>query len=329
MSLARSCFLLAAGLAVSINVWGVLRLCKTGVRMAQTWSDGYRSSGEHVDVARSMAAKVLASGGSVAYCQPYDDGLTAVDRSRILAMSWETAPQPVKYGNAQELRGYDAVVASAFGLDMSAEDNLGGEYRMVDYGGGVALWAKAPLRARERYEGNSSACDGVAIVVLALLAWLFFWFGGLEGVGIGVGVISALAFVQVSIFHDVGRLWLGAFAIMAVSAVCLFCGKGATRGYIANCGDNGNVWRWPCIIGAFILLCIYAGLTLTHTYFSPNGLGTVGGKAKLLFLSKGFPAGFFSDRMFMLYQPAYPPGSAMFVLFGYVVSGACDECPVL
>ena len=73
------------------------------------------------------------------------------------------------------------------------------------------------------------------------------------------------------------------------------------------------------------IFIVYAAFALTHTFVAPTGLGTVGGKAKLLFLSKGFPYGFFTEPSFMLYQPPYPPGGALFLLLGYVISGGCCE----
>lgn len=75
-------------------------------------------------------------------------------------------------------------------------------------------------------------------------------------------------------------------------------------------------------IGYFGLL-LY--LTLSHTYYAPTGLGVFGGKAKLLYLSGWFSKSFFVNPAFSSYQPAYPPGLAIFTWFAYQISGSCGE----
>ncbi|MBR3921765.1 MAG: hypothetical protein IKJ45_01505 [Kiritimatiellae bacterium] len=297
--------------------------------MAHTWRDGYRSTGEHVDAARRMVARARSCGKSVAYCQPYEDRLTPVDRSRILSMSWETAPRPVKCGSVAELRGCDAIVASAYGLDLGTDDKLGPRYHVVDSAGGLSLWVKdaEKLPFRERLATASSWGGSLSVLFLFALVGLFFLAGGYEGVVLGVAVVSICAFLQVAFLHSVDGYGFVVMAVLTVLGVWRLRNKRIEDHEVSASVRlvGGKTDRWFCGAAVTLLFCAYSALALTHTFVSPNGLGTVGGKARVLLLSRGFPFGFFVDPAYMLYQPAYPPGSALVTLGGYLVSGVCDE----
>lgn len=74
--------------------------------------------------------------------------------------------------------------------------------------------------------------------------------------------------------------------------------------------------------GAFLIL---AAVTLTHSLLVPNGLGVQAGKAKLLYLARGVPTGFWTDRAFAVFQPAYPPGLSLTALLFDLLAGGCGE----
>ena len=135
---------LLVGLAVATVACALpqnVRLVHRGVRLATSWRDGFRSTGEYVDAARRMAARAQASGKSVAYCCSRGHELLPVDRSRVLAMSWATAPKPVKFGSVPELTESDAIVAPSDSSRARAELPAQG-YRILDSGGGLHLWAR-------------------------------------------------------------------------------------------------------------------------------------------------------------------------------------------
>ena len=317
---------------VAGNANGLARFYANGVRMARTWVGGFRGSGEHVDAARRMTETALARGWSIAYCQPYDDRLTSVDRSRILAMSWATAPCPVRYGNAAELRGFDAVVASAYGLDLGTDRGLGDQYHVVDSCGGLALWAKKP-KAGSTVGRNMPPVfrDMLAAAALMALVSALLLVGGIECMILGVCAVSVLMFMQVACLRSIDRIGAVVVAMLVLAAAAFFRQIGRHVGRQSNCealpGMSSGLccgqMRWLAV--SICIFIVYAVFTLTHTFVAPTGLGTVGGKAKLLFLSIGFPRGFFTDTSFMLYQPPYPPGGALFLLWGYVFSGGCGE----
>ena len=60
-----------------------------------------------------------------------------------------------------------------------------------------------------------------------------------------------------------------------------------------------------------VVFAVLAAAALSHDLLAPNGLGVVGGKARLLLAARGFPDGFFTDPRYAPYQPAYPPGAAL------------------
>lgn len=319
-----------AALTVAGNAMGIVRFGESAAYMARTWTRGFRSTGEHVDAARRMAENAVSQGWSIAYCQPYEDRITSVDRSRILAMSWATAPCPVPYGDAVKLRGYDAVVASAYGFDFNSAAGLDELYRVVDFGGGLALWAKEPVELFPA--GRMPPLDVVfhgllATAALLTIVLVLILIRGMKCAIMGICAISIMEFLQVVCLHNIDRMWAGLVVMIVLAGAYCLNGVGGLRSRVLIGGLRNGLqnrhWAW---IGAVVFIfSMYAVLALSHTFVAPTGLGTVGGKAKLMLLSKGFPRGFFTDPLFMLYQPPYPPGGALFLLLGYVLSGGCDE----
>ena len=103
------------------------------------------------------------------------------------------------------------------------------------------------------------------------------------------------------------------------------------RGRAEPCSAATNHWSLKpnhLIFGLALALGLFAllgFLALSHTFTSPNGLGVFGGKAKLLYLARGAPEGFFTDAAWATLQPAYPPGFALVTLGCYGLAGECGE----
>lgn len=310
---------LLVGLAVATVVCALpqdVRLVRRGVRLATSWRDGFRSTGEYVDAARRMAARAQASGKTVAYCCSRGNGLLPVDRSRVLAMSWATAPQPVKFGAVSELTDADAIVAPSDSSRAAVELPAQG-YRVLDSGGGLHLWVRGSDWTSSSFTGSPPRPwrgELVSTLALGLVVAAFVVVGGFEGLVWGLLALSVSMFLSAVGFH-----WMG-WTCAAVSLAVAFCFV-ARQSASAKRGRR----RWLCVGGALCLFAAYGALALTHTFVSPNGLGTVGGKAKLLLLSAGFPTRFFTDGAFAPYQPTYPPGAAMLVLWGYSLANASGE----
>lgn len=152
----------------------------------------------------------------------------------------------------------------------------------------------------------------MAVLALGLAIVAFVAVGGFVGLAYGLLSLSVLTFLCVTGICQVGPLSSAVVFIVSFSFV-MWLPSPAKR--------NLSFHFWVTVS----LFAVYGALALTHTFVAPNGLGTVGGKARMLRLSMGFPAGFCTDGAFSPFQPAYPPGAAMLVLWGYSLEGANGE----
>ena len=100
--------------SLALNAPALTRIMRSGCRMATSWQDGFRSTGEQVDAARRMAAKAKANGKSVGCCCSCEKGLLPIERSRILAMSWVAMPDCVPFGPMRDMIGKDAIVVAEY-----------------------------------------------------------------------------------------------------------------------------------------------------------------------------------------------------------------------
>ena len=217
----RDC--LFVGLAVATVACALpqnARIVHRGIRLATSWRDGFRSTGEYVDAARRMAAQAQASGKTVAYCCSRGSELLPVDRSRVLAMSWATAPQPVKFGDVSELIDADAIVAPSDSSQAAAELPSQG-YRILDSGGGLHLWAKGANGAFSSASSSSVPLRGEAVAALAvgLATAAFVAVGGFEGLVYGLLSLSALTLLCVTGLHQAGLM--SSAAVLAVAFGCV------------------------------------------------------------------------------------------------------------
>ena len=130
-----------AALTLCMNAPALGRLAQSGFRLATSWRSSYRGTSETVDAARRMAALAKANGKSIAYCRSRGGGLLPIERSRVLAMSWETAPYPARNGSLLEIIGADAIVAAEYEPIIDSELR-GHGYSIRDSGGGVNLWCR-------------------------------------------------------------------------------------------------------------------------------------------------------------------------------------------
>lgn len=309
---------LLVGLAVATVACALpqdVRLVRRGVRLATSWRDGFRSTGEYVDAARRMAARAQASGKTISYCCSRGNDLLPVDRSRVLAMSWATAPCPVKFGAVSELTETDAIVAPS-DSSRAAVELPARRYRVLDSDGGLHLWARGTDWFPSSIQSPPRPWHGecVSTVALGLAVVVFVAIGGFEGLVWGLLALSVSMFLSVA-----GLQWVD----WASAIVCIVIAFGLVAWLSSSAKGIRNL---KFSLG--VVTCFFAAtgaLALTHTFVAPNGLGTVGGKAKLLLLSAGFPTGFFTDGAFAPYQPTYPPGAAMLVLWGYSLTNVSGE----
>ncbi|MGN0842041.1 MAG: hypothetical protein ACI4QF_02090 [Kiritimatiellia bacterium] len=76
---------------------------------------------------------------------------------------------------------------------------------------------------------------------------------------------------------------------------------------------------------ALVVAAVLGCIALSHTLLEPNGLGTYGGKAKLLFSCEGLPRDYFTTVAGNALQPSYPPGMTLLAYFHFLLSGGCGD----
>lgn len=107
-------------------------------------------------------------------------------------------------------------------------------------------------------------------------------------------------------------------SLVLLATLLLMLWRAATK------GDGREIPRgagWVAL-GLFALLC---AVVLQHPLLPPNGLGTYGGKAKLLWHCGGFPGGYWDADGFGVLQPAYPPGLTILALAHFLLSGGYGD----
>ena len=112
--------------------------------------------------------------------------------------------------------------------------------------------------------------------------------------------------------------WREGLAIIAVLGMLVMLWRGFNRRLARPVARRSTL----AALGIFAAL---AALAVAQPLLPPNGLGVYGGKAKLLYLLRGFPADFWTARAFAVFQPAYPPGLALLAWLVDVLAGGCGE----
>ena len=79
-------------------------------------------------------------------------------------------------------------------------------------------------------------------------------------------------------------------------------------------------------IAAATLVAVAMGaVALSHPLLAPNGLGTYGGRARLLYECGGIPSAFLESAGGSVLQPSYPPGLALLAYLHFALSGGCGD----
>lgn len=113
----------------------------------------------------------------------------------------------------------------------------------------------------------------------------------------------------VSLSREVAALFVAlALAVLALAA------SGGFRG----------VGKWPVAASLAVAVALGAA-ALSHPLLAPNGLGTYGGKAKLLYECGGVPAAFLGSAGGEVLQPSYPPGLTLLAWLHFALSGGCGD----
>lgn len=297
-------------------------------RMRAAWEGRpYRANGPHVDTRRGLIERHMPADARLFLLT--NDGRRLSPMARIIhhGVSWATSPTPVAFGPGDAYGGEDFVATAPFDAPPAIRDDPRHPVAFEELRDGhVALWARKD-RAPSTSAGEPSASrvpsTAEALGLLApALAFGLAWRRGRFAGGCAGLVLLTLAMAGCTLAGCRPSRW---FAAAAAVAAGLAGGAVAAR----DVGSHASRTAWPGRIATTTILAVFvlvAGtLALSHTFLSPNGLGVYGGKAKLLFLAPGIPAGFFTDPARSTLQPAYPPGFTLLTLGCYGLAGGCGE----
>ena len=197
-------------------------------------------------------------------------GITPIERSRLVAMTWERAPAPIATVAAKgDLKEVDVVLALRW-IPRPAQEWLGeAGFPVSATNEFVCTWSGAGAVGRDAEVGAPRVSRAREILALAVeLALMLF------------------AVVLVSPLRNIGKRQITAATLVAVA------------------------------MGA---------VALSHPLLAPNGLGTYGGRARLLYECGGIPSAFLESAGGSVLQPSYPPGLALLAYLHFALSGGCGD----
>ena len=230
----------------------------------------FESADAYAYLADWRAAARNAPGEKLALLCNDENRVAPVDRSRLIAVAWERAPDQLSLiDGSSDLRTVDCILSSNWHPVSVGK-------RLVSNGFAVAStneYAKTWVRKGVR---RSVTCSPVADVSPAR-------------------EVLALALEAVLIFAPL----VFAFGL---------------RGF-----------SWWSLTGSFLIAAWLGYVAVSHPLLVPNGLGTYGGKAKLLYECGGIPESFLSSAGGMALQPSYPPGLTVFAYLHFLLSGGCGD----
>lgn len=230
----------------------------------------FESADAYAYLADWRAAARNAPEGWLALLGNGEGRVTPVDRSRLIAISWERAPDPLSVvDGSSDLQSVDCVLSSNW-HPASVGERLGSEgFAVVSTNEYVKTWARKGIGRSEARLPVAGVSPAREVLALALEAVLIF---------------APLVF---------------AFGL---------------RGF-----------SWWSLTGSFLIAAGLGYVAVSHPLLVPNGLGTYGGKAKLLYECGGIPESFLSSSGGMALQPSYPPGLTVFAYLHFLLSGGCGD----
>ena len=295
-----------------------------------------------------LLAEHITPGDDVFFVSSDDAREASVERALCQAAVWMTMPAPVRWGTGNgEWGTAQAVLTPYFDKDVNAAIAATRRYQEAGGVAGRRLWVKnegtgnkergtgefstplsgsapsAALRDKKCTTPNRPTAEAAGLLPLLAVCLAGGIVAGVTGVFAAVTFFSLLLFALVlcGITSPVS-VWLT--AVLSAAAVYIidhrfWNPKPETRDPKP---ETRNLW--PLLIGA-IVLGATGLIARAHPFVTPYGLAITGGRAKLWFLSRGIPSGFFTDSAWRLLEPAYPPGCAALTFGCYGAAGFCGD----
>jgi len=314
----------------------------------RTLSNPFNCGNPDIDERRALVRESLPADEPLHLFESRRKGFSPHLRTLRIALAWEVMPQRVLPFSDGAVSGRIGYLATSVyeGKRPVADDTLISLKPEAD----GPVWARQDVLVQKpaRHVCVPSPLRELAGLAAPLLVMLggAVW-GGWLGLGVcllafsvGMGIPPLLGFAPSPVFvlglafAVLGGLWTvwrrrrqrrgrGSAKVATASLPSDSNDNGGGDAAVAMGNDRDTVTLPVCLaLGLFTLL---AFLSLSHTFTSPNGLGVFGGKAKLLYLAGGIPAGFFTDDAWAVLQPAYPPGFALVTLGCYGFAKGCGE----
>ncbi len=302
-------------------------------RSISVW--GFKANGPYVDEPRVLLARNRGAG--TPFLLTADSRRPAADERAVLeAMSWEAAPDAVGFGPAAGAPENALLVVPSDCRTASTRASLVRDgWMLADREGGTEAWMKQAsgdgfywepdeLAAAVETERASSApapflggtvrnALAEAFALLCLLLPLAVGWRRAGEAGIVVALAAETAVPAAFLAFGLGNAAC-AFAVPFAALAAAMSVRGPTRPR-----------EQFSMVAAGLLFATCAACVLTHTLFATNGLGTIGGKAKILHLCAGVPEGFFRDPNRAVLQPAYPPGFPLLAYAFFCLEGGASQ----
>lgn len=282
--------------------------------------DGIKGDGPFVDSPRILLRRHFGADEKVLLWTAGDGvGRNSVDRTVAQALLWEILPSPLRLGQAAA--DVDVVVVDALWLngETATALQLYG-FSCVDELEGTQVWRKdgrestLPLPVVDNFAA-SSLREGVAVAALSLVLLLAWGTGGIGRVGIVLANLVVMPLIPLLLGFPCEWASLLVWGWLLGSVLWLLW-----RFRLDGIKLPRSAWFY---LMAFFAVCAF--LVLPHGLPANNGLGVYGGKAKLWWLSSGFPPNYFTESDFAVLQPAYPPGFSLLIWCVNALSGGVAE----
>ena len=258
-------------------------------------------------------------------------GMQAVENSRIQFLAWLQSPTPVLDGSPEEVCDADAVLsppARPTKPPFRGADAAPNGFEKIASVGFRELWIRKDRDAVRIAPGSNrnvpfaSWRELIGLLPVVMVAVAGFWFGGWTGLALALTLFSVSLIISPA--AGITTDWIRVLAAGLISVLSV----GAFRKILMvppRQDKADHRASYFSVIACIALFLFLSFLALSHSFLPPNGLAVVGGKAKLWYLSDGFPSGFFTDSAWRLTEPTYPPGMASLVLGCYAIAGGCGE----
>lgn len=216
------------------------------------------------------AAAKNAPGEKLALLCNDENRVAPVDRSRLIAISWERAPDSLSLVDGSgDLQSVDCVLSSNWHPVSVGKRLVSNGFMVASTNEYAKTWVRKGVR-------RFVTCSPVADVSPAREA-------------LALALEAALIFAPLFL----------AFGLRGFS-------------------------RWS-LAASFLITAGLGYVALSHPLLAPNGLGTYGGKAKLLYACGGIPESFLNSTGGMALQTSYPPGLTLLAYLHFLLSGGCGD----